>query len=209
MAFLPHLLVALVLGAILGAERRLRHKVAGVRTHMVMSASACIITLAGVYMAESSRAVDPTRLAAQVLAGIGFVGAGVILRRGSNTSGITTASTILFASGVGIAAGFGYFGLATLATGVMVVALLITYRVFPDQDMGGHSLKVTCPLAKFEEVKLKFGANNRVDSIEKLGDRVQFRLHTSLTSQQLDALLSAMINDPDIIAVDVVDEEAG
>ncbi|HEY9870366.1 MAG TPA: MgtC/SapB family protein [Candidatus Obscuribacterales bacterium] len=207
--FLPHLLVALALGALLGWERRHKHKIAGVRTHMVISASACLITLSGVWMAEQSGAgTDPTRLAAQILAGIGFVGAGVILRRGLNTSGITTSATILFAAGIGIASGFGFFGAATAATVLMLASMFITYRLFPSHDTGGHTLKVVCPLVKFDEVKKKFGAGNRVDSLQKLGDRLEFRVHTNLNAQQLDKLLAEMVLDPDIFSVDVIDDNS-
>lgn len=207
--FLPHLVAALVLGGVLGWERRHKHKIAGVRTHMVISASACLITLCGVWMAQlSGPGTDPTRLAAQILAGIGFVGAGVILKRGLNTSGITTSATILFAAGIGIASGFGFFGAATAATLIMLVSMFITYRLFPSHDTGGHSLKVVCPLAKFEEVKKKFGLGSRVDSLQKLGDKLEFRVHTNLSAEQLDGLLANMVEDPDIFSVDVIDDNS-
>lgn len=206
---LPHLLVALALGALLGWERRHKHKIAGVRTHMVISASACLITLSGVWMTELFGAgTDPTRLAAQILAGIGFVGAGVILRRGLNTSGITTSATILFAAGIGIACGFGFFGAATAATLLMLASMFVTYKLFPSHDTGGHTLKVVCPLAKFNEVKKKFGAGSRVDSLQKLGDRLEFHIHTNLNGQQLDKLLAEMVLDPDIFSVDVIDDNS-
>jgi len=204
--FLPHVLVSLALGALLGLERRNKHKVAGVRTHMVVSASACLIALCGAYTAQVTGVGDPTRLAAQILAGIGFVGAGVILRQGFRTSGVTTASTILFSAGIGIACGLGYFGIATLATVLLLVSLVVTYRIFPSNETGGHLLKIICPLDKFDEVKKLFGTNNRVDSLQKLGDKIEFRLHTELTSKQLDVLLAELVKNPDVYSVDVIDD---
>lgn len=204
--YYPHILISMGLGALLGFERRRKHKVAGVRTHMVVSVSACVIALCGVVVARESGVGDPSRLAAQVLAGLGFVGAGVILRQGLKTSGITTAATILFSAGIGIACGFGFFGLATFTTVVTIIGMILTYRLFPSNDTGGYSLKIICPLVKFDEVRKLFGANNRVDSLQKLGDKLEFRLHTELNSHQLDALLQQLVKNEDVISVDVLDE---
>lgn len=206
LTFLPHLLWSLCLGGALGWERRHKHKVAGVRTHMVIAASACLITMCGVLMTKKAGLGDPTRLSAQILSGIGFVGAGVILKQGLRTSGITTSATILFSAGIGIAAGFGLYGAALSATVLMLVSMFVTYKLFPSNDTAGHSLKIVCPLVKFEEVKKKFGAGSRVDSLQKLGDKLEFRLHTNLSGLELDELLADMVEDPDIIAVDVVDD---
>jgi uncharacterized membrane protein YhiD involved in acid resistance len=204
--FLPNIVLAMVLGMFLGFERSRKHKVSGVRTHMVVSGAAALITLCGVYSFRESGAGDPARLAAQILAGLGFIGAGVILRRGFNTSGVTTAATILFAAGVGMACGFNFFALATVSSLFMVVALWVTYRFMPSQETGGHTLKVTCTRTKYEEVKKLFGTAAKVDSVNKQADNVEFRIHTDLTSMQVDDLVGDLMENADVLAVEVIDE---
>jgi len=203
--FLPHMAVSMGLGAVLGLERRARGKVAGLRTHMVIAASSCLITLSGVYMNQAQHGIDPTRLAAQILSGIGFVGAGVILRKGMTTSGVTTAATILFSAGIGIACGFGFFAMAALATLGITVALMITYKFLPSYDTGGHSLKVTCRLDKFEQARQMFGVGCRLDGVVKRTDVVEFRVHTNLSSPELDKLINDTVANPDIMSIENVD----
>lgn len=207
--FIANLLLAIVLGCIVGIERRKRGKVAGVRTHMVLAASACLITLCGALTIQPGMTGDPTRLAAQVLAGIGFVGAGVILKRGFNTSGVTTAATILLSSGVGIACGLGYFLMATVTSIVMFVCLQISYKVFPDHadEHGGHVVAVTCPLAKWTEVRELFGDDCHVDRAIKNGANIEARVHTHLSQVELNKLVSSLVYNDDILAIELLDEQ--
>jgi putative Mg2+ transporter-C (MgtC) family protein len=204
--FSPHILLAMFLGMFLGFERRQKHKVAGVRTHMVVAGASSLITLCGVYTFEKYGMGDPARLAAQILAGLGFIGAGVILRRGFNTSGVTTAATILFAAGIGMSCGFGFYAMATVSSMFMVLALWVTYRFFPSQETGGHTLSVTCTRAKYEETKKLFGPTSKVDNITKHGDNIEFRIHTELTSDQVDNLLSDLVENVDVVSVVLLDE---
>lgn len=110
--------ISFVLSAILGIERELVHKPAGIKTHTLICISATLVMLLGVYMADSfpSGYADPTRLPAQILAGIGFVGAGTILREGLSVRGITTAASLLATTCIGLAVGAGYFEGAVFAT---------------------------------------------------------------------------------------------
>src|SRR5690606_32381620 len=100
--FLPRVGVALLLGVLLGLERRMRHKQAGGRTHMILAVTAALATACGQYLFDITHMGDAARMAQGVLAGVGFVGAGVIMRRGANSSGVTTAATIFFSIAVGI-----------------------------------------------------------------------------------------------------------
>jgi uncharacterized membrane protein YhiD involved in acid resistance len=206
--FLPHILVAIALGIAIGFERRHRHKVAGVRTHMIMSASACIITLCGVYMHNISPNADPTRLAGQILSGIGFVGAGVILRHGFTTSGVTTAATVLLVAGIGMCAGFGFFTMAITTTIIMLIALVITHKYLPanSSEMGGHSLLVRCPLDKFVEVKNLFAGDTRIDLFRKEPTFCEFRIHTDLTAEQVTTMIASVSSNPSIMSIEVVED---
>lgn len=112
--------IALGLGAVIGAERQWRQRMAGLRTNALVSLGAALFILFGDLIA-SSPGIDPTRIAAYVVSGVGFLGAGVILRDGVNVRGINTAATIWCSSAVGVLAGSGYV-LEAIIGAVLVVA---------------------------------------------------------------------------------------
>ncbi len=109
--FLVNLILSICLGSIIGAERELRGKDAGISTHTFVICGSMLFT----YL---SMIVDPfseSRIAAQIVAGIGFLGAGIILKDGSNIRNLTTAASIWFAGAIGMAIGFGYYGVAIIS----------------------------------------------------------------------------------------------
>jgi len=111
--------VAMFLGLILGIERVFAHKTAGMRTYALVSmGSALFVVISGViapqYLAITN--FDPLRMAAHIITGIGFIGAGLIIFRGDQLRGITTAAGLWVAAGIGIASGFGLYSLALFAT---------------------------------------------------------------------------------------------
>ena len=110
------------LGAVLGVEREFQHKTAGLRTHTLVAAGAALFTVAGASMASNES--DATRIAAQVVTGIGFIGAGGMIKSGFTITGITTAATLWFAASLGVATGFGLYGLAAGSLGVALVAIV-------------------------------------------------------------------------------------
>jgi putative Mg2+ transporter-C (MgtC) family protein len=122
--FLERLVLAAVLGATLGIERELRHKSAGLRTNILIAVGSALFTLMSLVMADGPGA-DRTRIAAQIVTGIGFVGAGAIMRTGGSVQGLTTAATVWVNAAVGLAAGAGEYTLAILGTAVTLVALLV------------------------------------------------------------------------------------
>lgn len=131
MTYLPdselvvRLLVAAGLGAALGFERELREKSAGLRTNILIAVGSALFTLMSIELAEGVIGADPARVASQIVTGIGFLGAGAIIRTGGNVQGLTTAATVWVNAAVGVAAGGGEYGLAVAATGVTLVALLV------------------------------------------------------------------------------------
>src|SRR3954471_7321444 len=131
---LLRMLVAAGLGAVIGIEREPAGRGAGMRTHCVVALGAAIFTLAGAYgFADASGAasVDPTRVAAQVAAGVGFIGAGAILRNGSSVQGVTTAATVWLAAAVGVMVPAGGFWPATVATAVALLGLVLLRTTKP------------------------------------------------------------------------------
>ncbi|MGH2794095.1 MAG: MgtC/SapB family protein [Actinomycetota bacterium] len=128
---LVRILVAAALGGIVGIERELRDQPAGFRTHMLVSLGACLFTLVGAFGfvtltgGQNIAAVnaDVTRVASQVVVGIGFLGGGAILRHGTTVRGLTTAASLWVTAAVGLAVGMGFYFGATATALVAVFAL--------------------------------------------------------------------------------------
>ena len=116
------LVLAAVLGGIIGLERELRHRPAGLRTNMFICFGAAMFTILSDVLAVKYLG-DHTRISAQIIPGIGFIGAGSILHTRGLTSGLTTASTLFVVASVGMATGGGLYLTAVFATGVVLIAL--------------------------------------------------------------------------------------
>ncbi|WP_233279128.1 MgtC/SapB family protein [Microterricola pindariensis] len=110
----------LMFGAVIGLERQWRSRLAGIRTNALVAAGSALFVVMGAYAFEGTVA-DPTRVAAQVVSGIGFLGAGVIMREGLNVRGLNTAATLWCAAAIGSLAGSGLYVLAALGA-LMIVA---------------------------------------------------------------------------------------
>ena len=124
---LGRLLLAAVLGGAIGAERELNDQAAGLRTHMLLTIGACLFTLISAYGFSGGIGTDPSRLAAQVVTGIGFLGGGAIVRHGLTVKGLTTAASIWATASVGVAIGAGSYVLG-IGGAVLVVATLFGLR---------------------------------------------------------------------------------
>jgi putative Mg2+ transporter-C (MgtC) family protein len=127
---LARLSLAAALGAAIGFERELRDREAGLRTHLLVCLGSALFTIVSAYgfrdfLTSGDQVIraDPTRIAAQIVTGIGFLGAGAIIRQGLSVRGLTTAATLWVAAAIGIAAGAGYYSGAVLGTVVTIVAL--------------------------------------------------------------------------------------
>jgi len=114
--------LSLVLGGVIGFERERDNQPAGLRTHMILVIGACLAMILSINMGVIS-GNDPARIAAQVISGIGFLGAGAILRYGFNVKGLTTATTLWTMAIVGLVLGAGYYWVAIISTVVMLVVL--------------------------------------------------------------------------------------
>jgi putative Mg2+ transporter-C (MgtC) family protein len=129
------------LGAAIGLERELREREAGLRTHLLVSLGAALFTLVSAYgwtdwsfSTRSGIVFDPTRIAAQIVTGVGFLGAGAIIRHGLTVRGLTTAATLWTVAAIGMAVGAGYYWAAILTTAVVLVTLwplrIVAFRIF-------------------------------------------------------------------------------
>ena len=134
-------LSALLLGFTIGLEREMTNKYAGLRTHIMVALGACIFTLISIYgfptfasgdnviVTQATGVRDTARVAAQVVTGIGFIGAGTVLRNGPIVLGLTTASTLWIAASIGMACGAGMYDIAFAGT-ALAILVLVTIRVF-------------------------------------------------------------------------------
>ena len=131
------LILSLLLGGLIGLERDIRGRHAGLRTHILVCLGSCLFMLISIdifsiyhsYNSNSILRIDPARIAAQIITGIGFIGAGTILRSGTTIIGLTTAGSIWVCAGIGMALGLGYFIPAFLTTAITLLSLLILNKV--------------------------------------------------------------------------------
>ncbi len=127
---LTKLCVAILLSLLIGLEREAVHKPAGIKTHMLICISATLVMSLGLYLFEKyPDRLDPSRLPAQILTGIGFVGAGTIIRDGFSVKGITTAASLLAITCIGLAIGAGFYEGAILSTLFVFLALYLTMPI--------------------------------------------------------------------------------
>ena len=127
---LLRVVLAGVLGGAIGVEREIREREAGLRTHLLVAVGAALFTLVSAYAwhdfhfsNQSGVTYDPTRIAAQVVTGIGFLGAGAIIRQGLSVRGLTTAASLWVVAAIGLATGAGYYSAALITTVVVLVSL--------------------------------------------------------------------------------------
>lgn len=140
------LVISALLGLVIGVERELKRKPLGLKTSLVISITSCLLTIVSIesaYLFPGSDVIriqmDPLRLAAQIVSGIGFLGAGVILRRGNDhISGLTTAAMIWGAAGIGIAVGAGFYFEA--AAGVILLLISVEFIPFALAKLGPKKL---------------------------------------------------------------------
>ena len=132
---------ALLVGAVIGTEREYTHRPAGMRTHMLVSLGACVVMIMGQIVFTQYQAYgatpDPARMAAQVITGVGFLGAGTILREGPTVKGLTTAASLWATACLGLAAGGGYY-IVALAGMVFIFVTLAIFEIIQKKLVGTH-----------------------------------------------------------------------
>ena len=158
------LVMAAVLGGVIGLERQLRKKPAGLRTNMFICFGSAMFTILSDQLA-SNYGGDHTRVAAQIIPGIGFIGAGSILHSRGSVTGLTTAATLFVVASVGMAAGGGLYLTAIFATGVMLIALALLGSMERRFELKSYRQSYEVIGRNVEEV---LGTVNRILSAERL-----------------------------------------
>jgi putative Mg2+ transporter-C (MgtC) family protein len=132
------LVLACICGGVIGYLREKERKAAGLRTHMLVCSGSTLIMLVSIYMALNFPGADPTRIASNVIVGIGFIGAGAIIQAGASIIGITTAASIWVAAAIGLALGCGFYFGGIAATIIAVIILKMLHEFEKKYIRGGE-----------------------------------------------------------------------
>lgn len=206
------LFLGFVLAGIIGAERESVNKPAGFKTHSLIGISSVLIMLCGQYL-SSTYNVDASRIPAQLLSGIGFIGAGTILRDGFNVKGLTTASSLLAVTCIGLSIGSGFYLGGIISTLIVYVILSYSHNMFGSLDHFTNvelNLKVenfanTLPV--IQSILDKYGIsikkikNNQKDEEKSKDVQLVFRYHKDININSVLTEISAL--------EDVIDLEEG
>jgi putative Mg2+ transporter-C (MgtC) family protein len=207
------MLLAAILGAAIGLEREIHEHPAGMRTHLLVSLGSAIFTVLsifgfqGVGSGSVSPTVDPTRIAAQVVSGIGFLGAGAILKYGTSIRGLTTAASLWTAAAIGMAAGAGEWVIAAVGTFIVIFSLWpLNALVERMHRPGTSSVKIRLEVSRLEAVGdvSRLLADRRVDiagiNSQRTGKgryevELELRMPTTVRPQDV---LGAITQIPDV-----------
>jgi putative Mg2+ transporter-C (MgtC) family protein len=203
---LLRIVVAAALGGAVGIERELREHDAGFRTHMLVAIGSALFTIVSAYAFRdflvrggSVVRADPTRIAAQIVTGIGFLGAGAIIRQGFSVRGLTTAATLWVVAAIGMAAGAGYYGGAVLTTAVVLISL------WPLRILARMGTSRFRPQTSTLVAQLPSGSSlgPLIDEVERLGGRVksvEISHEADRRSVLLDVTMPPRVDPPRVIA---------
>lgn len=182
------LVLSLVAGGLIGLERESRHQPAGLRTHILICVGSALLMLLSVYVPQqffNLKNGDPGRIAAQVVSGIGFLGAGAILKLGNNVKGLTTAATIWIVAGIGLAMGAGFYIASFVALAIALFALIVLDNIekyiFPPERVttmklyfSGMSVDTQKIYAIFRTFRIHIQSLDVIQSIKK--QKVQVKI---------------------------------
>jgi putative Mg2+ transporter-C (MgtC) family protein len=159
---IARLVVAAILGGVIGLERQIKHKPAGLRTNILICFGAAMYTVLSEQLAGGFGG-DHTRVAAQIIPGIGFIGAGSILHARGSVVGLTSAATIFVVASIGMATGGGLYITAIFATGVILIALALLGRL--EQRFAMKSVQVTYEVTGASAESVLVEANRVLDEV--------------------------------------------
>jgi putative Mg2+ transporter-C (MgtC) family protein len=206
--------LAAALGGAIGLERELREREAGLRTHMLVSVGAALFTMVSAYAwtdwrfsTQEGLVFDPTRIAAQVVTGIGFLGAGAIIRQGLSVRGLTTAATLWVVAAIGMAAGVGYYEAAFVTTALVLLSLwplrVLAYRLStrtrPEEGRLAVQLPAGASAVSVLEAVERAGADVSALEFSEEGDQRRIDLSVRLgTGKTAAELIDAMTQVEDV-----------
>lgn len=211
------LLLAALLGSLIGLERERLLWAAGLRTHMLVCVGSCLLMIVSSFgfqdaLAMAHTELDPSRVAAQVVSGIGFLGAGSILLRGEVIRGLTTAASLWTVAAIGLAVGGGLYAVSTAATFIILVILVAIKpmeRVYRNR-IQVHVLKLVAPSRSLSLKKVNEVMGNRASKVKQFIVEKGPRDETDSVTIELTRTSGAQANEilEQLLAIDGVQEDA-
>jgi putative Mg2+ transporter-C (MgtC) family protein len=202
---LLRMLAACIAGAIIGFERELHDKPAGLRTNVLICLGAAVFTLLSYHVAGAANVYDPGRIAAQIVTGVGFLGAGTILQLRSHVVGLTTAATIWLVASVGMAFGAGAFGLGAmatvLATGVLLGLSVVEARIAAWRTTAHFEIETdpgAQPSKAIAQAMRELGISRSAWHVDKLRDGLTCFLEVIAAEPKLAALQDKLMEEPGV-----------
>lgn len=194
------IILAALLAFVPGMERELTGKFAGLRTHILVCTGACVYTILSLYGFDVNSGVtghvivqnDPARIAAQVITGIGFIGAGTVMRHGSNVSGITTAATLWMCAAIGMSCGCGEYFTAIVASIVTLIVLILIRRLEKNiiskrkVSYGIYDVTISAPIESCDSIQDNITSNfHKVYKInKKLTNHEQLKYSATISTKK-------------------------
>ncbi len=205
------LLIAAVLGGVIGLERELSRKPAGLRTNLLICMGSALLMILSIAIADEGASGDPGRIAAQVVTGIGFLGAGAIVQSRGSVYGLTTGATIFTVAAIGLAVGGGYYLPALLATAIVILSLFVLGRIEKRMLAGARPLyeylietdDAPLALARLMEVLRAHGVEMEGVSVEKTGEGAKIWFGLSASPEANEQLLRALLTIPGRVRVEL------
>ncbi len=204
------LFLGFILAGIIGAERESVNKPAGFKTHSLIGISSVLIMLCGEFLSANNPNADASRIPAQLLSGIGFIGAGTILRDGFNVKGLTTAASLLAVTCIGLSIGAGFYLGGIISTVIVYIILSYSYSMFGSLDhftnvelnLTVENFASTLPsiqkiLDKYD-ISIKKIKNNSKDEKHSKDVQLIFRYHKDININSVLTEISALNNVIDI-----------
>ncbi len=196
------LLVAAILGGIVGLERELSRKPAGLRTNMLICTGSALLMLLSIWVAGQGG--DPGRIAAQVVTGIGFLGAGAIVHSRGSVYGLTTGATIFIVAAIGLAVGGGYYLPAFLATALAILSLFALGRMEKRMLLGARSVyeyaiqthSAEAVLTRLTDILRAQGVEMEGASFERTEQGVEIRFRLAASPEANERLLRELLALP-------------
>lgn len=204
------LILGFILSGIIGAERESVNKPAGFKTHALIGVSAVLVMLCGEYLSTTYSGADASRIPAQLLSGIGFIGAGTILRDGFNVKGLTTASSLLAVTCIGLSIGAGFYLGGFIATIIVYIVLSHSYNMFGSLDhffnielnLTVENFSETLPIIQEildkHKISIKKIKNNKKDEEKSKDVHLIFRYHKDVNINSVITEISQLENVIDL-----------
>jgi len=212
LTYLLRIVISIALGFIIGFERKLRYKEAGVRTHAIVAAGSCLIMLVSKYGFSDIGGTDGSRIAAQIVSGIGFIGAGMILYKRQALHGLTTAAGIWTTAGIGMAVGCGMYILSAGATVLIVGVQYVMHlpcKLFLPKTITVMRITFLCNNNENEIVKTIFETKRflRINA-NREGDNIVYTTLINTDKFFSDNFINKVLKENDFIrSIERVDED--